>query len=148
MWQVLVISLYFKYLQQFDVKNSYFWLHVCTSVTESAIIVFLCSSPPCERPYWGWNLWEARWKVPNVCLSLTVQLWIKHCITKSRITLRCFYKVDTDMLQDLQNQLQQMSFRNLVLEGHDICSALISSLISRSACTDVYSMTKTLCIIL
>jgi hypothetical protein len=38
----------------------------------------------------------------------------------------------THVLQELQNQLQQMSFRNLILEGQDICSALISSLINRS----------------
>lgn len=49
-----------------------------------------------------------------------------------RILCEHQFHVIADVLsKDLQNQLQQMTFRNLILEGHDICSALISSLINR-----------------
>ncbi|XP_033607158.1 nuclear pore complex protein Nup155 isoform X2 [Cryptotermes secundus] len=42
-----------------------------------------------------------------------------------------FHVIADTLSKDLQNQLQQMNFRNLVLEGQDVCSVLISSLINR-----------------
>ncbi|PSN41988.1 Nuclear pore complex protein 155 [Blattella germanica] len=42
-----------------------------------------------------------------------------------------FHIIASVLAKELQNQLQQMTFRNLILEGHELCSALISSLINR-----------------
>ncbi|KAJ4448862.1 hypothetical protein ANN_00253 [Periplaneta americana] len=42
-----------------------------------------------------------------------------------------FHVIASVLSKDFQNQLQQMSFRNIILEGHDLCSSLISSLINR-----------------
>lgn len=42
-----------------------------------------------------------------------------------------FHVIASALSKEFQNKLQQMTFRNLILEGHDLCSALVNSLINR-----------------
>jgi len=66
LWQTpwyVTCNKYFEYFISFIWKHFvfYFGPHMCTSLTESAIVVFVCWRLPWGRPCWGRN--TVKWQV-------------------------------------------------------------------------------------
>lgn len=94
---MFVISYILNILDNFNWKRYIFWLHMWTFLTESAIVIFLCSRRP-----WGWpcrdrNMDDTRRKVTNGCCWLC-SCWITCCLVMLSSYVFRYFTNDSEMV--------------------------------------------------